>query len=258
MSHPNKSRSTTRSRRFRTAAAVGAVALTAGVAAVAVANPAQAATQSFSLYGQISAAVQPTPDTIGSQSIALTVSPSSTTVGQPIEVVVSAASYDIENGPAATAAANSEELDAVIAINGTDYTLRGSKITQAIPANGTTPYAPVLFGGGWGVSSTAGNSYSTSFDGTSTVAAGTTGIGATVRGSEATAVSLVAPGSTGTYPVTLKALVVNAIAGTSTVAVNNSFDYVINTASTGTRAAFLANTSSSYLAYSPTVDLTVT
>ena len=105
----------------------------------------------------------------------------------------------------------------MIDVDGSDYTLRGSAVGQTIPTNtavdtpgnptpppdgsagtNTAPDNPTNFNSGWIISSTPGNSSSTStvkgegawtstLSGTSGTVAGSGGIGSVVRGSEAAA-----------------------------------------------------------------------
>ena len=259
MTHPTTATAgRPRARGLRAAAAVGTLVLATGAATFGLASTAQAATQSFTVYSQVNPLLQPTPTNLGEQSITLTVTPSTAAPGAPIEVQVSSSTLALENGPASAAGANSNELVAVVALNGVDYALRGSQLNQEVAVNdGSTATTPTNYKAGWVISSTPGNSSSASDNGTGNNVAGTSGIGATIRGAETVPVALVAPATPGTYPLTLKAIVVNSISGSGTPALNNGFDQVINTSSTNTKNNFNNNVESSYFAFSPSVDLIV-
>jgi len=195
------------------ALAVAALA-TSGVAAITLANPAQASTQTFHLYSQTNNTAS-SPVDEGLNSVKMIVSPTSGPVGSAITVEVSSTTLALANGPAAAITNGGSELDAVISLGGVDYTLRGSRNGQGINKG----VANSIFNAGWKVSSDPGGSSSTS---TNTVpatglpnalgtVAGSTGIGASVRGAEGTAVSLVAPATSGTYTIGLKAIVNNGL-----------------------------------------------
>jgi len=235
-----------RARSLRTAAAVGAVVLAAGATTLAITSTAaQASTGTFAIFSQINnTGLQPTPTSNGSKTITMTVTPTTAAPGDPVEVVVTSPDFAVTNGPAVSANANAEELDAVIALGGVDYVLRGSQNGQNVGINQT------LFNSGWVVSSTPGNSSSTSTNASSSAGppvitagtvAGTTGLGTAVRGAEATIVPLVAPAAPATYTIGLKALVLNSIAGSGTPALTDNFDSIMNTDSTSPSVSFAAN-----------------
>ena len=224
------------------AAVAVAFMLSAPTVALIGVNPALASTDSFSLYSQTSDKVVQPPKAIGSKSISMTVSPSSVAPNAPIEVQVGSSNFALGNGPAAQADSGTYEVAVVIHLDGIDYTLRGSKIGQNVaPCSDPDPCTTnSLFKAGWLTSSTPGNSSSESIsDGVSV--AGTTGIGATIRGLEDTPVSLVAPSSVGSYQIGLKAIVANGLfaGGSSSATANiqynqptagkNRFDTITNT-----------------------------
>jgi len=214
------------------ALAVAALA-TSGIAVIAAAGSAQASSQTFTLYSQINNTALAGPALVGAKNVQMTVTPTSGPVGSSIEVSLTSTDLAFANGPAAASPAGGAELDAVISLNGVDYTLRGSQSGQTV----NTGVTNTIFNSGWVVSSTAGNSASTSTNiSPASTVAGTTGIGATVRGTEGTPVSLVAPGSAGTYTIGLKALVNNSISGSGTALLTDSFDNIYNTDSSNWNA----------------------
>ena len=208
--------------------------------AVFSSQPVQAATstQNFSLFQQfVGNYVLYTPLSLGSKSISLSVSPTSSGVGAPIEVSVTSSNLAIDNQTPSSRAADTDELDAVIHIDGVDYVLRGSRTGQDIGSG--YGYGPnTLYKEGWVISSSAGWSSSTSGNYGSGEVAGSGGLGASVRGSEESPITLTAPGFSGTYVIGLKAIVINrdtsTTGGTSGPGVGDGFDEVINTTSTTT------------------------
>ena len=202
---------------------------------------AQASSDAFSLYAQTANPRVQSPIAQGSKTIAMTVSPVSGAPGNPIEIQVTG-TLPIGTGPASPVDPGTYELDAVVHLDGVDYVLRGSKTGQTVnPCTDPNPCTTnSLFKSGWVISSTPGSSSSSSISDGTTVA-GTAGIGATIRGSEGTAVALVAPSSTGSYSIGLKALAANGLfnppsgTGTEQIQYNqpsagkNQYDVIINT-----------------------------
>jgi hypothetical protein len=223
----------------KSVAGVGAAALAIAGIGVATAPSALAAngteTQNFSLYGQVNNTGLAGSAIRGTQSVTMTVSPATPNVGDPIEVTVSSSTLAFNNGPAATVQAYWSELDAVIEINGVDYVLRGARNTVASTAN------TAIFDAGWVVSSEPGNSI-----GARLGVAGTTGVGATLRGAEDTPVALTAPAVAGSYDITLKAIVNNSVSsvspasgGSGVAGLTDDFDEITNTDS-GSSCAVVA------------------
>lgn len=181
------------------------------------AAPVQAASQNIALYAQLNDTAASGSQARGTFSVVLFASPSSATVGSPLQVLVGA-NYTLNNVSGATAPANSYELDAVVRLAGVDYTLRGSRNTAPVPVG------QALFNAGWIISSTAGTSSSTAVG----AVAGTTGTGSTLRGVEGSPFALAAPGTAGTYTFGLKALILNNIASGGTAALTDLADEITN------------------------------
>ena len=219
----------------------GSTALTLGAAGLVAgfSLSAQAASQTFDLTSQINNTGLQSPIEVGPTTVEMTVTPSSAAPGAAIEVKVTSPDLAIDNGPASPVPAGAAELSAVVTLDGVDYLLRGSKTAQSIPPFDFAGEPENLFNAGWVISSTPGNSSSTSNNGGAANAlAGTTGLGTAVRGATDTIVPLVAPGP-GTYTIGLKALIANSIptipptAGSSaTLALTDPFDLIVNTSAT--------------------------
>ena len=209
------------------AAAVGVV-IAASALLGAGAGQAHAATSTVPIYGQLNNNALAGVGNYGSSSVTMTVSPASAAAGAPIEVQVSS-DLVFTNGPAVPAGIGSEEIDAVIVLNGQSYTLRGSQ------NEGCVAISKTLFSGGWVVSSTPGNSsasipaITTTGSGCSAgTATGSKGVGATKQGAEGTAVALVAPAVANSYTIGLKAIALNAVSGSSSAVLTDPFDDIFN------------------------------
>ena len=131
---------------------------------------AQASSETFHLFGQVNNNSLSGAQDLGTgRNVAMTVSPASPAANGAIEVQVTSSNLTLCSGPASPIAANSEELDAVISLDGTTYVLRGPQNTAAVPAspanNSLAPNcAYSVVNPGWVVSSTAGNSSGTSLN----------------------------------------------------------------------------------------------
>jgi len=246
------------------ALAVSGIAVLSGVGATS----AQAATQNFNVFSRINNFALANTESQGNKAISLTVTPASVSVSAPIEVQVSSSNLDFANGPAATISGYGTELTAVVAINGVDYQFRGPRHVPSVAPSDN------IFNTNWVVSSTAGNSVSS----TATVpntGVDATGQGTVLRSAPASPTTLSAPAAAGVYGLTLKAIILNGIStvppssgGTGTLALTDNFDNIFNLDSAGQSGppastlvgpnfSFAANTPSSYFAYSPAVNLTV-
>ena len=238
--------------RLGLAASLGVGALLVGAVVLSTVGGAQAVGTTVNetgiqLFGQINnnslAGVQNlepsgTPSNTAGHTLAITISPSNSVAGgSAYEISISSPTLTICNGPAAASPASGEELDAVVAVNGTTYQLRGPQNTVAVPASAFNSAnhaacAHPLFQTGWVVSSTAGNSSGKS-DTAGTAAS--TGLGAALIGSPGTPVTLTAPNVITTYPITLKALAVNTLG--TTAGLTDPFDELINLDNGGHSAA---------------------
>ena len=230
----------------RVASGLAAV-LALGSVTMIAAGAAQASANTVHLYGQINNnSLSGNEDLSGGLVVTMTVAPTSAYAGTPLEVKVStpstvgAGGIGLCNGPAAQAPAGEEEADAVVVLNGTQYVLHGPRNKVNVPSSPHASSIPpacahTLFNPGWVISSTTGHSSATSDTAASPATAGT---GTTTynhtTGAMSVAVALKAPTAVGSYTVGLKALVVNAIAGTSTPSLYDDFDEMINIDSTGT------------------------
>jgi len=225
----------------------------------------------FNVFAQVNRLSPATPPlAVGASLLSMTFSPASASAGAPIEIKVSSPSVGglaIRNYAPVVLSPGLTEVDAVISFNGVDYTLRGSKNLANVAAQTGT-----IFDSGWEVSSVAGQSSSVDGNGN----AGTTGIGATVRGSEEATTTITAPAYRGKYRVGLKAIVLNLVQDSFTSALTDQFDTIFNTDSTandtgfgiigpgGTFGSFATNdgnglnTGQGNFVFSPQVALTVT
>lgn len=237
----------------RIAGLMAGVLVVGGLVGIALSSgAAQAESASLHLYGQVNNnGLSGNQDLTAGRNVALTVSPASAGIGSSVEVQVTSSNLNLCAGPASGPAANAEELDAVIKINGVEYVLRGPQNDVSILASAYAA-APAcnhtIFNPGWVVSSTPGNSSAntngvTNSAGTVTNAgtaisgAGNLGIGSTVftrsTGAVASYAQLAAPAAAGNYTIDLEALNVNSIAGTSSSNLYDEFDEVVNLDSTG-------------------------
>ena len=235
----------------RIAGLMAGVLVVGGLVGIALSSgAAQAESASLHLYGQVNNnSLSGNQDLSAGRNVALTVSPTSAGIGSSVEVQVTSSNLNLCNGPAASAGANAEELDAVIKINGVEYVLRGPQNDVSIAASSYAA-APAcnhtVFNPGWVVSSTPGNSSAntngvTNSSGTVTSAgtavsgAGNLGIGSTVftrsTGAVASYAQLAAPAAAGNYTIDLEALALNSL-GTST-GLYDEFDQFVNLDPTG-------------------------
>ena len=231
---PSEGKGQTRMKPSKRIAALtaGALAL-GGVVGIVAATSAQAAGQSAHLYAQINNVALEGNTDAGTQTVNISVSPTSGGANTPISVSIGSPTLAFTNGPAAAATAASEEIDGVIQINSNFYTIRGPEV-GCVATNG------VLAAAGWTINSTAGagNVANTPVTVASagagctngTNVAGTTGSGTFVTGNETgSPITLTSPSVAGTYNINLVGLNLNSIAGGATAGLQDPFDEPFNT-----------------------------
>jgi hypothetical protein len=225
------------------AAVVAAAVAVGGLGALGLTSSAQAAT--VTLFGGINNTALQGTQAYGSNTVNLTLTPTSGNVNTALQVDVST-NLQVNAGPASTSGQYNTRLDAIINYNGNDYLLAGSRARADSPPNTT------IFDGG------ATTSVISSDPATNVVAtggvAGTTGEGVfsfssnTVGSATTLSIPSVGTASPGTaYTVTVKAIVANAVSnyappcaattctptyagvsGTGTNDVNDNFDLIFS------------------------------
>jgi hypothetical protein len=210
----------------KSVAGLGAAALTITGIGVIAAPSASAAAYTTVWQGINNTGLQAPSAVAGTKNVTVTVSPASPNVGDPLTITVTSPDIAFDNGPAATVQTNWSRIDAVVAINGTDYLIKGP--SNAGPAATNTN----IIQAGWTISSANGGDSATGAGGAANNTNGVATLNSDGTIANASA-SLTAPAIAGSYPVVLKRLVNNSVSsvlpatgGTGVDAVNDGFDQI--------------------------------
>jgi hypothetical protein len=195
------------------AAVVAAAVAVGGLGALGLTSSAQAAT--VTLFGGINDTNLQGTQAYGSNTVSLTLTPTSGPVNSALQVDIST-NLQVNSGPASASSPYGTRLDAVINYNGNDYLIAGSRATVSTPASTPPPTTFSIFDGGAETSvissDPATNSVSTG-TAVGTVGEGVFALTGASAGSPTTlSIPSVGSASPGTaYTVKVKAIVANSV-----------------------------------------------